>query len=384
MVAPRLIDPGRLLGLNNRLALSRMTVASPSGAGAYLRVADNVDLSGDGFIRRRKGFALSASGRFHSLWADELGAYAVADGDLVRIDSKTLARAVVVLGVGETPVSYARLPDGMVYWSNGLRIGRIDGATARAAVTAAPNPEPTAVPTAGGLLPGRYQVCFTALGPDGESASTIPQDVILPTGGGIAFSGLAPSTRIYATSPDGAVFNEIAHGDYLSPGNVGAACSTLMLAPMPAGAALAHCRGSLLVACGRFLHISEPYRYGLTDPGRGFIPFPDDISLVQPCEDGLYVCADRTYWLPGDPLNTAPTVVLPFGGLPGSAAFDPRAQVAYWQSPRGVVVARPGGQVEVPQDAMLTFSKAASGATMIREQSGDVHIVAARFDIETT
>lgn len=129
----------------------------------WLRVASNIDLTADGFIRRRRGFSRALSGQGHSLWADELNAYGVRNGELVRIDHRTLEVTVVVAGVGSESVSYARLPHGMVYWTNARRIGRLDNAAARELVTLAPNPVPVAVPTAGSLPPGRYQVCFHGL-----------------------------------------------------------------------------------------------------------------------------------------------------------------------------------------------------------------------------
>jgi len=382
MAKPSVI--GTILGLNNRLPLTQMQVSLGRGATAeWLRVAENIDLTQSGFIRSRQGFALAEPGGWHSLWSDHLDAYGVCDRDLVHIDHRTRARTVAVPGVGQDRVIFARLPDGMVYWTNGSRIGRLSGAVARQAVTPAPNPVPVVAVTAGGLPPGRYQVCFTALGLDGESASTEPRQVMLPNGGGLAFSGLSAGTLIYATGPDGEVFNEIAPGDFLSLGNTGAPCDTFMRAPMPAGQALAHYRGSLLVARGKWLYISEPYRYGLFDAGRGFIPFPADISVVQPCEDGIYVCADKTYWLPGDPLATTPVVLLPYGALPGSATFDAKEQTAYWQGEQGAVVAKPGGALSVPQNEALEFSAAATGFTWVREQAGDKHLITSRFGVTT-
>lgn len=378
----REVSIGAFIGLNNRLPVTRLETSLANRSPAtYFRVADNVELTASGLIRRRQGFALASAGGFHSLWADEQDAYAVKDGALLHIHPLTMAQTLAAPDVGAGRVSYARLPDGMVYWTNGRSIGRLSGAVARDAVTPAPNPTPIATATAGSLTPGRYQVCFTALSNDGESATTEPQEVLLPNGGGIAFAGLTPATLVYATGADGAVFNEIAPGDYLSPGNTGAVCSTFMLATMPAGSAIAHYRGSLLVARGKFLYLSEPYRYGLMNAGRGFIPFPKEITVIQPCEDGLYVCADKTYWIPGDPLSANPVVVQPFGALPGSAVFDPEEQTAYWQSRQGVVVAKPGGQTAAPQYAALTFASASSGATLVREQDGERHVIAARFDV---
>lgn len=376
---------GTILGLNNRLPLTRMEMTLPNRSKAsWLRVADNVDIGANGFIRRRDGFAAPVvAGGWHSLWSDEKDAYGVFNGDLVHIDHRSMARTAAVSGVGHARVSYDRLPDGMVYWTNGTRIGRLSGSVARELVTTAPNPAPIATATAGGLPPGRYQVCFTAIGPDGESASTEPVQITLPDGGGIAFAGLAANTLVYATGPDGEVFNEVAGGDYLSPSNDGAPCDTFMQDTMPAGQALAHYKGSLLVARGRWLYVSEPYRYGLHNPRRGFMPFPADISVVQPCEDGVYVCADKTYWLPGDVMATTPVVLLPYGALPGSATFDETTQTAYWQGPEGAVIARPSGALSVPQDDALIFKPAETGFTWVRELLGDRHLITTRFGVTT-
>lgn len=375
---------GTLLGLNNRLPVTRLDVSLPNGGNAaWLRVATNIDLTQNGFLRSRPGFGLSVAGGWHSLWSDDKDAYGVFNGDLVHIDHRTLARTVAVPGLGSGRVSYSRLPDGMVYWTNGTRIGRLSGSVARELVTPSPNPVPIASATGGGLPAGRYQVCFTAIGPDGESASTEPVQIELPAGGGIAFAGLAANTLVYATGPDGEVFNEVAGGDYLSPSTDGAPCDTLMLSAMPAGQALAHYKGSLLVARGRWLYVSEPYRYGLHNPRRGFMPFPADISVVQPCEDGVYVCADKTYWLPGDVMATTPVVLLPYGALPGSAAFDETTQTAYWQGPEGAVIARPSGALSVPQDDALIFKPAGTGFTWVRELLGDRHLVTARLGVTT-
>lgn len=380
------VSLGSVLGLNNRLPPSRMETVLPNRAKAsWLRVATNIDVSGGGLIRSRQGYQSLQAGDFHSLWTDGSHAYGVRDGDLVKLDARTLAAMVLVPGLGPAAVSFVRLPDGMVYWSNGLRIGRLAGEVSRALITPTPNPVPVAQAVPGSLPAGRYQVCFTALGVDGESASTEPQVLDLPEGSGMAFHGLTAETLVYATGPDGEVFNEVGRQpSYLSLSNTGAVCSTFMLTPMPPGHQLTYYRGSLLAARGNLLYLSEPYRYGLLNLGRAFIPFPAEVTLVVPCEDGLYVCADKTYWIAGDPLAPAatPVVVLPYGGLRGSAAFDPDEQTAYWQSPLGLVSAKPGGQISTPQESALTFRGARSGATLVREHMGDKHVLTARFDVD--
>lgn len=156
-----------------------------------------------------KATFLTDGGAWHSLWADDLGAYGVFKGDLVRVNVETLAHVVIATGINASRVSYVRLPDGFVYWSDGQEIGRIDGDIARKAVTPKPNPVPIAFSVAGSLPAGRYQVMFTAISEDGESGSTEPTVLDLADGGGIGFAGLTPSTLVYVTAPNGDIFNEI-------------------------------------------------------------------------------------------------------------------------------------------------------------------------------
>ena len=369
------------LGLNNRLEWSRLgrTLADRSKA-TYLYSADNVDISANSYLRRRRGFARVIVGDCHSVWGDGGEGYAVIDRVLTHLEPVALGQTPLIADMPPVALAYARAPDGWVYWSNGQEIGRLQGTQARAHITPTPSPAPSAVPVAGALPAGRYQVAFTADGQDGESAATMPVVVDLPDGGGIAFTGMTPDMRAYATGPDGEVFNEVQGGDYLSLTNLGARAATILLAPMPPGRALAVYGGSLLVAAGNLLCVSEPYNYGLMNPSRGYIPFPAPVTVVQPCEDGVYVAADKTYWLAGDILDTTAVTVLPFGALRGSSGFSPEQQFAYWQSPQGIVIAQPGGQVTTPQNDALAFGGAAAGATWYRERDGMRHIVAARID----
>lgn len=376
------INIGTLLGLNNRLPEARMSSATDAGDAQWLRVAKNVDFGTGGYLRRRQGFALQVAGHWHSIWADEQDAYAVVDGDLCRIDPDSLAPTVLMPAVGERRLRFARLPDGLVYWTNGAQLGRLNGAVASSAVTEKPNPKPTVSIVAGGLSVGVYQVCFTRLGIDGESASTEPESFALGDGQGLAFASLEPDTLVYATGANGEVFNQLDDGSYVTSSTNGAECATLMLSEMPAGQALAHYRGSLLVAKGNFLYISEPYRYGLFKPSRGFIPFPAEITVVAPCEDGVYVCADKTYWLPADPLNTNPVTLLPFGALNGAVVFDDEAVAVYWQTSKGLAVGKPSGVVSLPQNKTLRFDAADSGVIWLRESDGDKHLVTTRVSGE--
>lgn len=371
---------GVTLGLNNRQPLARMNQSSDDVSGAWLRVADNIDINHDGYVRRRSGFAQAKTGQWRDLWADANDAYAVVDGTLCRVDMTTLdampiSPAVAISG----KVSYARFPDGFVYASDGKSRWRLDGSTLRQWITPAPNPEPTASVSGGGSLQaGQYQVCFTSVGADGESTPTEPIALTVQDGGAINFTGVNPDTVIYATSKDGTVFNEVQAGVYSVESNDGAACPTQGMAEMPAGHSVTHYRGSMLVASGRFLYVSEPYRYGMCDMTRGFVPFPADITVIAPCDDGVFICADKTYWIAGDLFDSSPVVVAQIGALRNSLHMDNEASTAYWQTKNGLAVAGRGGALAFPQDAALQFDDAANGMTWKRQQDGQTHIISQR------
>ncbi|BEP34342.1 hypothetical protein GmRootV59_13160 [Variovorax sp. V59] len=380
-------------GLNNRLPPTQLARTLPDRSKAtFLYAGENIDITGRGYLKRREGFAAERRApATHSVWGDETEGYCAAGNDLLHLvpTESGLAASVVLSGLPELqPISYARMPDGDVIWSNGFDIGRLRGASALLLGTLRPAVAPGAALTTGALAKGRYQVAFTELGPLGESGSTVPVVVDVPAdGGGIALSGQGPDTQVYVTGPNGSIFNRIdTDGDIVSLANTGAPLADLMMADMPPGSIVRHYKGSLLVANGPYLFFSEPYYYALYKPSKGYIPFPAPITVVEPCETGVFVCADRAYWLAGALLDTQPAVVQPYGGLPGSGGSmrtsdgDQATTMAFWLSPRGLVIGTPNGAAANVQESALKFGAASAGATLFREQDGANHILAARQD----
>ena len=376
-------------GVNNRLAPTQLGRTNPDRSRAtFLSVGDNIDITGRGYLRRRKGKTLERAGvATHSVWGDGDEGYAAIGGDLVHLEAAGagLLATTVLSGLAElAPISYDRMPDGDVVWSNGQRIGRLSGSTARALVTPRPAVSPTVEVTTGGMAEGRYQVAFTAMANGIESGSTRPVQVDVPDNGGLSFPNLLPGVRVYVTGPNGSVFNHVSVVDELvSLSNTGTELRTLLLADMPPGQVVRWYKGTLLVASGRTLFLSEPYYPGLVNPSRGYIPFPAPITVVEPCENGVFVCADKTYWLQGALLDTAPVVVLQYGGLQGSGGRMPTTDSAagvrcFWLSPRGLVVGSPDGGAVAVQESALKFGSARAGATLFREQDGANQILAAR------
>ena len=95
----------------------------PDGGGHLLRDALNVDVTAQGTVKTRAGYALAQAGNdCHSLWSPVEGDYAlyVDDGDLYRIDT---AKTLIASGFGNaTPVRYTQVYEA-VYFTDGLRVG---------------------------------------------------------------------------------------------------------------------------------------------------------------------------------------------------------------------------------------------------------------------
>jgi len=139
--------------------------------------------------------------------------------------------------------------------------------------------------------------------------------------------------------------------------------------PMPAGSIIRTYKARLLAARGPRLYYSEPYAFNVYRPARGYIPFLADVTLVVPMSTGIFVAADRTYWLPGDIAATSLKTVLAYGGIPGT---DARASdnTAMWLSPRGLIRGQDDGSATNLQEKHVAIDGGQRGASLYRESDG--------------
>lgn len=402
---PKALGPFNL-GVNNRRAETdlRVTGRTRADSGAFLRAGVNVDVTAEGRLRRRGGYAQVVAGtECHSLWTNAAGTrgFYVDGSDLIEITGAASAPSTRVIRSGMPlgrQVSFAEMA-GSVYYTNGVDIGRLDAGAAAALGPQTPNVNPTVSVGAGALPTGVYQLCFSYLDAAGrESATTHPAAVEVGANASITLSGLPagwPSGVTHMvvgmTAANGSVLMRAfvlaapaVSLPILSPPTLGARCTTVLLADMPPGHIVRGANGRLLVANGAALYYSEPFAPALRNPAKNYIPFPARVTLVEPCERGVYVAADRTYWLAGDIAAAELLEVLPYGAVEGTGCASPDRKSAWWMSPRGTVIGNAEGAVENVQEKNLVLPRATHGASLFAERDGMKQALASLFNPHLT
>jgi len=329
-------------------------------------------------LQRRKGTTLALAGTdCHSLWADGRGAYFVDGVAIKTFPSGVVVRSGLTPG---RPVSWCRLPDGRVAWSNGIEIGFIERDVSTAPL-ATPNPAPSVATSSGGALhAGVYQVAITAVDLDGrESGATWPVQVQVADSGRIEITNL-PGTlvSIYLSPLNGDMLYHAVSttaSSYvlpLIPSALGRQLDTIGLAPLPPGRIVRYYHGRLLTADSAQLCYSEPFAHWLYHPLRNRIPIAG-LTLVEPVEGGLYLATqDKTWWLPGADVDQPERLIeiLPYGAAARSASRMENGTDVMWFSARGLVVGDAQGRVKNVQESNVAVGAAQSGATLYREQNG--------------
>lgn len=386
-------------GVNNRRDDHDLQQPGQRGSIDLLRSATNVDLTNDGKVRLRPGFIQALDyGSCHSIWGDNKAGFFAAGPELYFLDDSggglvpSLIRSDLAPG---QPMSYCEA-GGTYYYTGSGHLGMVrDGV--RVDFTPRLNVTPVLSATQGSLSAGRYQFCFTQVGAGGESAATAPQVIDLPAGGGIRISSIPPAApgttlRAYMTAADGEVLGRVqlqvtaGVAEVVTPPELGARCQTLLLEPMPAGSIVRHSLGRLLVAVGNLLCYSEPFADGLFRPSKNYIPFGAPVTVVEPCGFGVFVVADKTYWLDGDLAQARLVTQLSYGAVPHSGGVVPTdSNTVFWISTRGLVFGTADGNVRNAQEKQLALAGGAAGATLYREQEGLTHVLTAvRDPMQTT
>jgi hypothetical protein len=364
--------------------------ALPDG---FLRDALNVDLDNSGKPRIREGRTKVYAGvQTHSLHKAVCGLVFVEGTTLNSLLPDNTASSIGNLVSGDR-VEYEELND-TTFLTNGFEVWTLD-AQKNLALNGVERPEGQPLPSftsaVGALEPGRYLFAVTFVSSRGEeSGASLAIDVTTSSRGSVVLNNIpqnssASHVRIYGTEPGGEVLREFAEVPMgVTSFNItrtvqGRLLETQFMRRLPAGRLIRHFKGRLYVARGDTLWYSEALRYGLCSPADNFISFSEEITVVQPVEDGIYVVADKTYFFSGtNPKEFRQVIVSNYQAIFGTGVrvrgsiFDPEivGDVAYWYSRAGAMLGLAGGIVRPLMENSVALPSYEEGVTGLREENG--------------
>lgn len=357
------MDPIRVdswpLGVNNIAKPNRL----PAGA---VRDLVNFDPSADGLPALRPGYALvlecsAARAAFAA------GKYViVVDGaTLLSYDTETDQASVLGSVADEANVAAAEI-NGQLYISTLTDSLRTDGVELKRWGISAPGYQVEVIP--GGTLSGRYNVAVTAVGDDGEESGADPLLVVVPDNSTLRLTSDDPRTlRMYASVANGETlfYQGLLYGGGAALTSVSDSAeylTTAGMAPMPACDELVAHNAVLVGRQDRYVFFTAPAYPHLTDSVRGFFQFPAPVRLLAATDGGVYIVADKTYFLTSLETDT-PTqkTVLDLDCVEGTAVQLPDGRVA-WFTRYGQAIGSPTGEVELVNRQAFAPQVAQKGA----------------------
>lgn len=383
---------GPFLGINNRLpdfALHKPKV------GDFIRSGVNVDITNSGNIKRRKATALipSAAG-IHSLYTTAAGVrYAVVGAVLYEITLPAYGQNFVATLSSNDRMTYVEYA-GSLYLSNGTDRLRIAGGVVYP--MAMPTPAgPVLTPVGGSLFAGKYQVAvayYNNVTKEEGGVSPSSNYELLAAGGlRVTLPGAASGAthaNVYVSTVNGAIpffKDSVALGTaYLDVTTTatGRPANQRFEAPLPAGELFLF-NGMMCSFKGAEVFEGIPARPGYyvplnqREPEGGRIPFPADVAVVAPAQNGVYVVSDKTYWLAGTRMTKAEMVVdvLPYGGVPGTFFSVPNAKSVGWFGALGIVIADTAGEAVSAMADNIDLTPPASGVSAVFKADGYYRVV---------
>ena len=355
-----------------------------------LRNAVDVDLTQDGHIRRRAGYSrvLSVVAP-HSLWSCPAGAFFAAQGALYRLNDDNTATAVVS-GVAGSHVTYAYV-NGDVFLSDGVKTWKLlAGATASIWGLKTPVSPPLLSPIPGAMATGSFLGAVSYVTASGEESGLSPLAFISSASGGVRLSNFpspvdadVTALRLYLSTPGGSVLYHVADAsltdyfyDVTTVSDTGKLADTARYAPPLPSNVICYYNGRLFMAAGSVLWFTEPFAFGKVKVSQNFIQFNSPITVLEAVDDGLWLVADKTYFLSGaNPVDFKLSTVFEYGAISNTTVTLPNDEGISWQSTRGRIMATNGGKAKNVQEERLATASATSGAALFREEDGVKQIV---------
>ena len=373
------------LGVNNRARDASL----PVGAA---RDAVNVDLSLEGRATLRAGQQLVRAGdNVSSLWSDGDRAFFKDGTELFELLDDELGSILLDDGLVPTrALTYCPVPGRGIAYSDTQTLKRISGATVKPFGLAAPQARPTLAATATGSLPGgRYQVACSfqdALGEEsglsGLAVIDVPDNGELHVTLPVIVEAAVTSVLIYVTPQNGEQLYLAARLaitttalSFTTVPDQGRTPVTQFMRCLPAGDLLAFYHGRVYSHLNGYLSYTAAWS-SQYNPLRDFIPFAAPVTLLHPTSYGMYIVADQTYLLKGEPADGQLSVVGPTRAVAGTLALLPDSEEAMWFTEQGLAVTKPGGGLDFIQQDNVEVSGARRGASVYRELDGRKQVIA--------
>jgi len=355
------VDLGKFPAGKNTVAKE---TALPEGA---LREALNVDIDNAGNIRLREGFAKVYSGtNVRSLYKQ----YFAEEGMLKYLNKDHTATDVVAIDP-QRRVAYCEIND-RVYCTDGKSNWVLNGTQAEPLGIVEPIGVPNAQPIAGSLQAGRYLMTIAyrniVTGETSGCPNTSPGSV--PQNTGVRFFNIPQpisadyETVIYMSDYDGTVLFE--QGSTLfgttefsvaSLRTDLSSCSTLYLKQMPPGQFIEYYRGKMYVADDNVVWYSKAMYYGVCRKASNFFTFPSRVTVMVAVDNGVFIVADRTYFLSFEKTAESSMIELSHDtAVEGTAmsvagmefGLETELDVAFWMGSTGAMLGIPAGVQGAP------------------------------------
>ncbi len=365
------------VGINNKTNEK----AIPEGA---IRDSVNYDPSPDGVLRARAGYQKVMPGTAIRGALEVAGHILIADGtQLVDFNTETNSHTVLKTIAGSGRFAGAVLNNELFFCTENESLRYKDGVLRRWGVPTVTN-QPVPTIGAGALIAGTYQCAATFVDAHGDEGGTTNAIIItVPNGSSLRFPALTPPpggrVRLYVGAVNGATL-------YLQHDGVGPyVCSSIsdavsrletqfMHEPTPGSRIAAH-NGVLLTADDSVLHMTMPLRPHLRSAIKGWFQFPAPVDMVISGDGGLFVSADKTYFLT-DIESPAPTSrkVFDFGAVRGSETKGLRNEVM-WMTRYGLAKSDGTGNAILTSEANFVPELATSANSTLLESNGNQLVV---------
>lgn len=335
--------------------------------------AVNMDFTVGGKAELRTGFTKIRDGV-------DVRAIFNAGDNLVVVEGDKVIR--IAAGIESHVATVSQGPVAAVFVNNKLYLNTIAESIAIGATVekwGADSPAFEAKLIAGSLKAGVYKVAVTEV-VSGVESGCWPvsisvgdgQSIVVTSAGGVnmrLYSSVANGKTLYYQGIASS-YNEIS-----SPVDDTARLETEMLTSLPFCESLTSYHGMIVGSRGRFILHTKPMHYHLHNPESDYLQFPSQITLIAAVRDGVYVCADKTYFIAnfGSPEMMQRTVA-EFGAVAGTAVKLPNGTVA-WFSQYGQVIGNLDGSIELINKGAYSPSITASGAASLLEHNGNQTIV---------